>query len=296
MRILILGASGEIGHITCKVLSKNHDVIGLMRNNNNLDEIKFFDKILPKSRVHFLDDFSDIDLLENEIEKINPTILVNCLGVVKHREECREGSGITKYINSDLPHLLSTICINRNIRFIHLSTDCVFSGKKGNYKESDIPDPLDYYGKSKMLGEVNTLGSLTLRTSFIGPSLFYKTGLFEWIRSQKNNTIDGYKNAIYSGLTTFEFASILNEIIEKYPHLDGLLHVSSDPINKFDLLSMINDKFELNININSNDSFNCNRSLDSTNFRTKTNIYIPLWKTMINDLYNQINREKSELT
>ena len=181
---------------------------------------------------------------------------------------------------------MAETCIDSNIKFIHLSTDCVFSGGKGNYNESDIPNPTDYYGESKLLGEVNIPNALTLRTSFIGPSLFHKTGLFEWTKQQKNKTINGYKNAIYSGLTTIAFSKILNQIIEDFPQLEGLFHISSEPISKFDLIHLLNKKFQLNININPDSTFTCDRSLDSTAFRKKTNISIPSWEKMIDELYH----------
>jgi len=286
MKILILGASGEIGHTACKILSKNHDISALMRNNNKLSNVQFFEKVLAEKHCHFIENFNDFDIVTTKIKKINPNILINCLGIVKHRKKCKEGIAETAYINSDLPHLLAQICIDNHIKFIHLSTDCVFSGEKGNYKESDSPDPTDYYGKSKMLGEINIPYALTLRTSFIGPALFHKTGLFEWVKQQKNETINGYTNAIYSGLTTIAFSKILNQIIQSHPNLDGLFNISSDPISKFELIKLLNKKFQLNININPDNTFVCNRSLNSTAFRKKTNISIPSWEKMIDELYH----------
>ena len=286
MKILILGSTGEIGHMACKVLSKNHDVSTLMRNNDKLNDVKFFEKILAEPYCNFIEHFNDFDLVKSKIKKINPDILINCIGIVKHRKECKKDIPETAYINSDFPHLLAETCIDSNIKFIHLSTDCVFSGGKGNYNESDIPDPTDYYGESKMLGEVNIPNALTLRTSFIGPALFHKTGLFEWTKQQKNKTINGYKNAIYSGLTTIAFSKILNQIIEDFPQLEGLFHISSEPISKFDLIHLLNKKFQLNININPDSTFTCDRSLDSTAFRKKTNISIPSWEKMIDELYH----------
>ena len=285
MKILIIGGSGEIGHILCKSFSKNHKVFSLMRENSKLRNINFFDNVISENRCTFLESFQNFKSVKSEIKKINPDIVINSVGIVKQRKICKEGNIETEYINSTFPHLLAEACSDNNIRFIHLSTDCVFSGEKGNYSESDTPDPIDYYGKSKLMGEVNLPPTLTIRTSFIGPSLFHKTGLFEWTKQQKNQTIYGYKNAIYTGFTTIAFSKILMKMFENYPDLKGLIHISSEPISKFDLLHLLNEKFKLNIEIKPDSTFVCDRSLNSTAFRDKTNISIPSWEKMIDELY-----------
>lgn len=285
MKILILGATGEIGHTLCKILSKNYKVVALMRKNPNIRSVNFFDNILPENHCIFLESFQNFKSVKSEIKKINPDVVINCAGIVKHRKICKEGNIETEYINSTFPHLLAEICSDNDIRFIHFSTDCVFSGEKGNYSESDTPDPIDYYGKSKFLGEVNLPPALTIRTSFIGPSLFHKTGLFEWLKQQKNQTIYGYKNAIYTGLTTIAFSKILMKIVKNHPDLEGLFQISSEPISKFDLIHLINERFKLNIEIKPDSTFVCDRSLNSAAFRNKTNISIPSWEKMIDELY-----------
>ena len=285
MKILIIGGSGELGHILCKSFSKNHKVFSLMRENSKLRNINFFDNVISENRCTFLESFENFEFVKSEIKKINPDFAINCVGVVKHKKICIEGNIETEYINSTFPHLLAETCIDNNIRLIHFSTDCVFSGKRGDYSESDTPDPIDYYGKSKLLGEVNLPNILTIRSSFIGPSLLNNTGLFEWVKKQKNQTIYGYKNAIYSGFTTIAFSKILIKIVENHPDLEGLFHISSEPISKFDLIHSLNEKFKLNIEIRPDNTFLCDRSLNSTAFRDKTNIFIPSWKEMIDELY-----------
>ena len=285
MKLLILGGSGMVGHTLIKQLLAKHEIFTILRNRTDLQSSKFFEKILQKDRCVLIDDINQYENLNNIIKQISPDIIINCIGVIKQRNDIKNTLNMIR-INSLLPHILNDICHTNKIKLIHLSTDCVFSGNKGNYKESDNPDPIDKYGESKLLGEINEGSSLTIRTSFIGPELFNKKSLFEWIKSQKNTEIDGFENAIYSGLTTLTFAQVIENIIDKHLDLSGVWQVSSDSISKFELIKMINQKFNLNIKINRNSSFQCNRSLNSSKFKKKTAIKIPSWESMINDLYN----------
>ena len=284
MRILVLGGSGELGHMMCKIFSQDFDVFTLLRKNNDLNSVNFFTNILPESKCIFIDDIKDIKNVDAILRKIQPNIVINCIGVVKHRDFCKEGDLDTKIINSILPHEILKLCTDRDIKLIHFSTDCVFSGNQGNYLESDIVDPIDFYGQSKLDGEINTPNSLTIRSSFIGPALFFKTGLFEWIKSKKGMSIHGFNKAIYSGFTTIAFSKILVQIVRDFPDLSGIYHISSDPISKFELINLINDKFKLNINVKLDESFLCDRSLNSDRFREKTKISIPSWDEMIDEL------------
>ena len=179
---------------------------------------------------------------------------------------------------------------------IHISTDCVFSGKKGNYLESDQSDAEDLYGRSKFLGEVAyPPHSITLRTSIIGRELKTRLGLIEWFLSQKDkDTIRGYKRAIFTGFTTDELSRIIMNKVIPNPELTGLYHVSSDPINKYDLLQIANQAFDRNINILPDEDFFMDRSLDSTRFRQITGYQPPSWLEMIQEMakdqsfYNKI--------
>jgi dTDP-4-dehydrorhamnose reductase len=199
-------------------------------------------------------------------------------------------------LNALFPHRISLICRTAKIRMIHISTDCVFSGKKGNYLESDESDAEDLYGRSKFLGEVAyPPHSITLRTSIIGRELKTRLGLIEWFLSQKDgSTIHGYKRAIFTGFTTDEISHIIMNNVIPHPELTGLYHVSSDPINKYDLLQIANQAFGRKINILPNEDFFIDRSLDSTRFRQATGYQPPSWIEMIREmakdqhLYNKV--------
>ena len=290
MKLLILGGSGMVGHRLAKKLSNQYEIFSLLRKRPDLDSNQFFEKVLPKNQCIFIDDINEYENLNNTVKKISPDIIINCIGVIKQRDKVENVLNMRR-INSLLPHVLNQICNKNKIKLIHLSTDCVFSGTKGNYQESDNPDPIDEYGKSKLLGEIKKGNALTIRTSFIGPELFNKKSLFEWVKSQKNGEIDGFTNAIYSGLTTLAFSEIIENIIDKHQNLNGIWHISSNPISKFDLIEMINQKFNLKIKINRNSSFRCDRSLNSSKFQEETKIQIPSWRTMIDNLYQDMNRE-----
>ncbi len=285
MKVLVLGGSGMVGHKLIQQLSIKNEVFSILRERTDFKSSNYFQNVLKKNQCIFIDDINQHNNLTEVINNISPDILINCIGVIKQRDNIANMLNMIK-INSLLPHVLNDICQKQKIKLIHLSTDCVFSGKKGNYKESDNPDPIDKYGESKLLGEINEGNSLTIRTSFIGPELFNKKSLFEWVKSQKNKEIDGFENAIYSGLTTLEFARIIEDIIDKHQNLNGIWQISSNPISKFDLIEMINKKFNLNITINRNSSFKCNRSLNSSKFKVETKIIVPSWENMINNLYD----------
>ena len=214
---------------------------------------------------------------------VNPDIIINAAGVTIRRAE---GSSLNQIIftNSLLPNILNNWSEKNNCRLIHFSTDCVFSGKKGNYKEDDITDALDIYGKTKSLGEVNSDYCLTLRSSMIGFELNNKTELLEWVFKNQNKTINGFSNIIYSGITTSLMSKIVISIINDFPDLTGIYNISSAPISKYSLLKKINAIFDLNIEIKSIESRASNKSLVYSNFFNKTSIEIPDWDSMLKEL------------
>ena len=230
---------------------------------------------------HFLEitSFNIQEFLKN----INPDIIINAAGVTTRREKESTINQI-KFTNSLLPNILSNWSEKNGCRLIHFSTDCVFSGEKGNYKDDDKPDALDTYGKTKSLGEASGAKTLTLRSSMIGFELYNKTELLEWVLSNQNKSISGFSNVIYSGITTSLMSKIVNKIINDFPDLSGIYNVSSAPISKYSLLKKINAIFDLNIKIKSIESKASNKSLDYSNFFMKTGIEIPDWDSMLKEL------------
>jgi dTDP-4-dehydrorhamnose reductase len=237
--------------------------------------------------------YDEIDVLEpSRVMKVftdfKPQAAINAAGIVKQRADVRD-EVLSIEVNAIFPHLLARLCREHGTRLVHLGTDCVFSGKKGNYTEKDRPDPEDVYGISKLLGEADGRGALTLRTSMIGPELQRKTGLVEWFLAQKGKTIQGWRKAIFSGLTTAELARVIEKIVTMHPDAHGVYHVSSAPISKFDLLTSLNTRLRTGTAITPDDSFQRDRSLDSTRFRAAFGYSPPSWDAMLDELAADIS-------
>jgi dTDP-4-dehydrorhamnose reductase len=226
----------------------------------------------------------DFDSVTWAIRDVKPDVVINCIGIVKQQLAAKDPVP-SIMINALFPHRLAELCNVGGIRLIHMSTDCVFSGQKGGYSEDDLPDPVDLYGRSKLLGEITASGCLTLRTSMIGHELESAYGLLEWFLSQHGKTVRGYKRAIFSGFTTNMLANIIEWIIYKQPQLDGLWHVAAAPIDKFNLLSLIKQVYEVEINIESDDTIIVDRSLNAARFNQSTGFVPPSWQTMIEDMH-----------
>jgi dTDP-4-dehydrorhamnose reductase len=221
--------------------------------------------------------------LTSVFHQSNPEVVINCVGVIKQLKDAQSPM-VSLKINALLPHMLAELCVIAGARLIHISTDCVFSGRTGGYKEADPSDAEDLYGRTKFLGEVHDRHCVTLRTSLIGRELETRNGLIEWFLSQNGKTVKGFRKAIYTGFITAELARIIELILLKYPDLYGLWQVSSDPISKYDLLKLVKKSFSMNVDIVPDDDFKCDRSLDSTAFRQKTNYTPPSWERMISEL------------
>ena len=222
-------------------------------------------------------------------------VVVNCIGIVKQDKSAKDPiASIT--VNSLFPHHVTRRCRESGARLIHLSTDCVFTGRKGNYRENDVADAQDLYGRSKLLGEVDEDDCLTIRTSMIGRELAGSHGLLEWFFSQQGQSVRGFQRAIFSGFTTGALAVLIARIITDHRGLTGVWHVASEPISKFDLLTLVKQTYGLAIEIEPENDFVCDRSLDSTRFRAATGIQPPSWPEMIermrDDLtpYDEIRR------
>ena len=282
-KVLILGGTGMLGHtlFTQLSLQKNLDVYATARTPRGLP-LWFFPDLVKKIRADV--DADNFDTIIRAFASIQPHIVINCIGLIKQLPIASDPlSAIT--INSLLPHRISMICRSAGARMIHISTDCVFDGKKGNYTETDPSNADDLYGRSKFLGEVAyPPHCLTLRTSIIGHELKGKLGLIEWFLAQKGR-VRGFTHAIYSGFPTVELAHIITEYILPNKDLNGVYHVSSDPISKYDLLKLVARKYDKKIEIEPYNGFRQDRSLDSSLFRRLTGYMPPFWPELVDKMY-----------
>jgi dTDP-4-dehydrorhamnose reductase len=226
--------------------------------------------------------------IEEVIGQFRPAAVVNCIGIVKQRPESEEAIASIE-VNALLPHRLAIACRAAGARLVQLSTDCVFSGDKGGYREEDRPDPVDVYGRSKLLGEVTGEGALTVRTSMIGRGLYRKTSLVDWFLAQKGK-VQGYRRAVFSGLTTRELARVIRMILEKHPQASGLYHLSAAPINKYDLLTKLRERLAAQVDIVPVDEPRIDRSLDSTRFRRVFSYKPPEWDAMLDELAGETRK------
>lgn len=279
--VLILGISGMLGH----ALLKNFLESSLFTTYGTLRKSRTISGIFPSNHpcIYPNIDANSLDNIERLIASLNPSIIINCIGIIKQLPTAKDPIASIA-INSLFPHQLAQLCQKYNAKLIQISTDCVFSGNKGNYTEQDNPDPVDLYGRTKLLGEVTSPNCLTIRTSIIGRELNSQNSLVEWFISQKGKTVQGFDRAIYTGFTTQALAQIIEKIILEQPNLEGMWHISSDPITKYQLLNMMNQAFNLGITIDRDESFICDRSLNSQKFRDFTGYTPPTWEEMIAQL------------
>jgi dTDP-4-dehydrorhamnose reductase len=269
-----------LGHKLYQTYKEHFDIWGTLRSSYE-NYAKY--GIYQADHIWGGVDACDFDKIVEVIRTIKPHVVINCIGIIKQLKEAKDPVLSIK-INSLLPHQLANICQETNARFFQLSTDCVFNGKKGKYTENDPSDAEDLYGRTKFLGEVNRPGCLTLRTSMIGREIKTTNELIEWFLSNKGKKVKGFKKAIYTGFTTIAFVKIIATIIDEFPNLSGLYQVSSEPIDKFTLLTMIRDKFKLDIEIEPETQTNIDRSLDSSLFRKITGFTAPSWDNMIDEM------------
>jgi len=284
MKVLVVGASGMLGHKLWQTLSSEVDTYaGVRQSLRAYSKYGIFDpdRLIPEL------DTRDFGTFIRAFNCVKPDVVINCIGIVKQVSSHASAEDFIR-VNSLFPHQLAELCALCSTRLIHISTDCVFSGDQGMYSEEDNPDPVDLYGRSKFLGEVSGANCLTIRTSILGRELERSTGLLEWFLKQPDQTIKGYTEAIFSGMTTRALSNTLLEIVTQQPSLTGLYHVSSKAIDKHDLLSRIKDAFQLNTVVEPFDEYRVDRSLDSSTFRQQTGIVIPEWDEMIQELVSDV--------
>jgi dTDP-4-dehydrorhamnose reductase len=283
MKILILGGDGMLGHQLLKLLRERHEVKVTLRQ-----EFAAYAGVGLFTREN---SFSGVDLRVSDrlltvLADFRADAVVNAAGIVKQRPDGLDVIPNLE-INALLPHRLALICSATGARMFHISTDCVFSGNRGQYREEDIPDPVDIYGHSKLLGEVTRPGVITLRTSIIGRSLYRNASLIDWFLRQEGR-IKGYRNAIFSGFTTKELARVIAMLLETQPAASGLYHLSSAAASKYDLLVRLRDRLAKSIEIVPDDAVRIDRSLDSSRFRSEFGYAPPSWDRMLDELAQDI--------
>jgi len=281
MKILVFGASGMIGSAMFRVLNaqKDWEVWGTLRSK---DAKKYF----STNQHGFLVSGVDVekqDVLVRIFARLKPDVVINCIGLTKHHKEA-DAPMLATPLNALLPHRMADLCAVAGARFIHVSTDCVFAGTKGNYLETDAPDAFDVYGKTKQLGEVDYPHAITLRTSTIGHELQSKYGLLEWFLSQQGKC-KGFNRAIFSGLPNTEFARVVRDVVIPKSKLQGLYHVGASPICKYELLTLIARVYKAKVDIVRDDNFMIDRSLNSGSFHQATGYKAPIWIELIQAMY-----------
>lgn len=281
--VLVLGASGMLGNAVLSVFaaSPGFEAVGSVRSPAAA-------RLLPaalRERVIAGVDVENMDSLTRLFETVRPQVVINCVGLVKQLAAA-EDPLLALPINSLLPHRLARLCGVAGARLVHVSTDCVFSGAKGNYTESDPSDAKDLYGRSKYLGEVDYPHAVTLRTSIIGHELGGSAhGLVGWFLAQ-DQRVKGYRRAVFSGLPTVVLARVIRDHVLTRHDLRGVYHVAAAPINKFDLLTLVAEIYGKNIQIDPDDAVQIDRSLDASRFRERTGFVADGWTDLVRQMHD----------
>jgi len=281
MKILVLGATGMLGSALMRILIENDDlkVFGTVRTDDSkkLFPAEYHEKLISGCEVTRFDDLVTV------FKKVNPDVIINCISLSKELLKTADPLKMIA-IYSMLPHQLSSLCKDFGARMIQISTDGVFTGKKGDYTEDDASDAQDIYGSAKFLGEVHESHVITIRTSIIGHELQSKNGLVEWFLSQKGQCIC-FSQSIFSGFPTVVLAQIIRDVVIPNAHLFGIYHISSNPISKCDLLLLISRVYGKEIKLIADDKIQIDRSLSSKRFRTATGYVPPDWHSLVKSMY-----------
>ena len=272
MKILLLGADGMLGHVVKLYFQeKSHTVKGTSRSD---------------SGDYYFDVTKNINEFESFVNDFKPDAVINCIGILNKVAE--ENKSLAVLINSYLPHYVDEVCKKNGIKFIHISTDCVFDGKSGEYTETSSKDATSFYGQSKALGEVNNESNLTLRTSIVGPDVNKNgIGLFQWFMNQEKET-NGFDKVMWTGVTTIEFAKCMEKAIEN--NLSGLRHaVNNEKIDKYSLISLFKKHFNKDIIINRKSDYVSDKSLKRT---TDFDFQIPSYDQMVKEMSEWVTDHK----
>ncbi len=279
MRVLVLGGDGMLGHKVFQVLSAQHETWATFRQPDGAWTA--YPMYAGCPRVISGVDARDFDSVVRAFAVARPEAAVNGIGIIKQRDAARDPiPSIT--VNALFPHRLAELCAATGVRLVHVSTDCVFSGRRGPSSEADLPDPVDLYGRSKLLGEVDRPGALTLRTSIIGRDFVRRAGLLEWFLSHRGGgRVQGYTTHIYTGVTTETLARLIARLLESYPQLSGLYQVAAEPITKAELLTRVRDALGLDITVEPVAPPPLDRSLSGARLAAATGEPPPRWQEMI---------------
>lgn len=286
MRVLVLGVTGMLGHMVFQLLQANQTIEawGTLRSATGLND---FPSQTHLKLIHGLDVIDEASLLM-VFERVKPDVVINCIGVIKQLASANDPLTVLP-INALLPHRLAKMCAISSARLIHISTDCVFSGKKGFYDEAEPSDAEDLYGKSKYIGELADLShAITLRTSMIGHELHSSRSLVDWFLSQQG-AVKGYTKAVFSGFPTVELARVICNYIIPNTDLSGLYHVAASPINKYALLKLIAERYHKEIDIIPEDDVMIDRSLNAKRFNQITGYIAPEWPLLIDSMFKARN-------
>jgi dTDP-4-dehydrorhamnose reductase len=276
-RVLVLGAGGMLGHKLVQRLNDRFDVCGTLRADRMPEGLE---RVLDPDRTLLGVSADRFETVQRAVATVAPDVVVNAIGIVKQLPDA-DREGPTMEINARFPHRLAEHCVARGIRVVQISTDCVFSGSRGGYAEPDVPDPVDLYGRSKLEGELDEPGTLTLRTSIVGRELRDAHGLFEWFIGNRGGRVAGYSRAIFSGLTTAALSDLIGDVIADHPDLHGVWHASAEPIDKLSLLRRLASAMQMTIEIDPDDRLQIDRSLDSSRLREATGWSAPSWDAML---------------
>lgn len=277
-RVLVIGGTGMLGHKVWQEFRRRFDCRVTVRDARAYRGTGLFSGSGVIDGVHV----EDFETVVHACDAAAPSVIVNCVGVVKHLKSAHEPLPSIE-INALFPHRLAAHARRRGARLIHISTDCVFAGTRGGYTEEAEPDAHDLYGRTKLLGEVTGPGCLTLRTSMIGRELSSTTGLVEWFLAHRGGRVKGYTHARFSGLTTAALAAALADVVQDHPALDGLYHVASEPISKYDLLHRLNHVFSARMQIDPSAEVQVDRTLDGSRFAAATG-YRFTWSEMLDEM------------
>lgn len=276
IRVLVLGATGMLGHKVWQVFRRRFDAFAAARTVDGFAHTGLFpgDRVVTGVRAE------EPGTVAQAIAVTQPQVIVNCIGIVKQLKAAGDAvPSIT--INALFPHQLAAVGRTMGARVIHISTDCVFLGSRGRYTEDDPPDAQDLYGRTKLLGEIAGPGCLTVRTSIVGRELSATTGLLEWFLAQPGRRVKGYATARFSGLTTLALAELLGDVVEHHRELSGVYHVASAPITKYDLLVTFEQAYRAGVVIEPSDDLRIDRTLDGTRFTAATGLTCGSWEAMV---------------